>query len=146
MPTHPAPNKIIPGLPLLAPAVQAPLKHGLHPENWVSVLFSNLGDSPLSSDSPLQPRSLMGKGSQWLLRLAWSQEIVENSLSRTSWLSVWKARFLRTLVLMDRTWESGGGRQEDTGREKRGESCYKQQRAVYEAQGQDSVLEVSLRK
>lgn len=35
----------------------------------------------------------------------WPQEIVENSFSRTSWLSVWKARFLRTLVLIDRTWE-----------------------------------------
>lgn len=50
----------------------------------------------------------MGKGSQQLLRYAWPQEIVENSLSRTSWLSVWKARFLRTLVLMDRTWEKVG--------------------------------------
>lgn len=29
-------------------------------------------------------------------------------MSRTSWLSVWKARFLRTLVLMDRTWERVG--------------------------------------
>ena len=64
----------------------------------------------------------MGKGSQWLPRYAWQpQEIVENSLSRTSWLSVWKARFLRTLVLMDRTWEKvregGGHRQRENRRE-----------------------------
>lgn len=71
------------------------------------MLFSSLGDSP-SPLCPLQPRSLMDKGEQWMLRLAWPQEIVENSLSRTSWLSVWKARFLRTLVLMDRTWEGVG--------------------------------------
>lgn len=38
------------------------------------------------------------------------QEMVENSFRRASWLSVWKARFLRTLVLMDRTWEGGEGR------------------------------------
>lgn len=122
MPTHPSPSKIIPGLSLLAPAVQAPLKCGLHRENSVSVLFCNLGDSPLSR--PLTPppaQKLMGKGSQWLLRYTWPQEIVENSLSRTSWLSVWKARFLRTLVLMDRTWERVREKQEGTGREK-GES------------------------
>lgn len=52
------------------------------------------------------------------------QEMVESSLSRTSWLSVWKARFLRTLVLMDRTWARVG----EGGRaEKR--VHYKQQRA-----------------
>lgn len=56
----------------------------------------------------------MGKDSQLLLKAARYQEIVENSLSSTSWLSVWKARFLLTLVLMERTWE----RWEGTGREK----------------------------
>lgn len=52
------------------------------------------------------------------------QEMVENSFSRASWLSVWKARFLRTFVLMDRTWErvGEGGRAEKTGH-------YRQQRA-----------------
>lgn len=42
------------------------------------------------------------------------QEMVENSFSRASWLRVWKARFLRTLVLMDRTWE---GSEKAKGRE-----------------------------
>lgn len=44
------------------------------------------------------------------------QEMVENSFRRASWLSVWKARFLRTLVLMDRTWQrvGEGGRAEET--------------------------------
>lgn len=39
------------------------------------------------------------------------QEMVENSFRRASWLSVWKARFLRTLVLMDRTWVEGQRKQ-----------------------------------
>lgn len=60
------------------------------------------------------------------------QEMVENSFRRASWLSVWKARFLRTLVLMDRTWErvGEGGRAKKT-------VHYKQQRA-----GQDEVFTV----
>lgn len=70
---------------------------------WCLCFSPTLGTGPRPWPA-LQPRSLVGKGSQWLLRYAWQlQEIVENSLSRTSWLSVWKARFLRTLVLMDRT-------------------------------------------
>lgn len=32
-----------------------------------------------------------------------SQEMVENSFSSVSWLSVLKARFFRTLILIDRT-------------------------------------------
>lgn len=52
------------------------------------------------------------------------QEMVENSFRRASWLSVWKARFLRTLVLMDRTWERVG---EVEGQRK--QLHYKQQRA-----------------
>lgn len=55
----------------------------------------------------------MGRGSQWLLG-SQSQEMVENSFRRASWLSVWKARFLRTLVLMDRTWEGGRAEAERT--------------------------------
>lgn len=86
----------------------------------------------------------MGKGSQWLFQHLRPQEIVENSLSRTSWLSVWKARFLRTLVLMDRTWERvrEGGRTQAERKQER--VHYKQERAVPEAQGQGAVLEVSL--
>lgn len=64
----------------------------------------------------------MGKGSQQLLRYAWPQEIVENSLSRTSWLSVWKARFLLTLVLMDRTWETVGEGERAQAERKQGEN------------------------
>ena len=52
--------------------------------------------------------------------------MVENSFRRASWLSVWKARFLRTLVLMDRTWEGGRAEAERT-------VHYKQQRALSEA-------------
>lgn len=76
-------------------------------ELCICVVLQLWGQPPLPS-LPFHPRSLMGKGSQWLLRYARPQEIVENSLSRTSWLSVWKARFLLTLVLMDRTWERVG--------------------------------------
>lgn len=76
----------------------------------------------------------MGKGSQQLLRYAWPQEIVENSLSRTSWLSVWKARFLRTLVLMDRTWERVGEGERAQAERKEETVGYTQQRAVPEGQ------------
>lgn len=65
------------------------------------------------------------------VRWAWPQEIVENSFSRTSWLSVWKARFLRTLVLIDRTWERVGVKWEGTEKERKQDIVsYKQQKAV----------------
>lgn len=94
------------------------------------------GGQPLCP-TPLQPCGLMGMGGQWLLRLAGPQEIVENSLSRTSWLSVWKARFLRTLVLMDRTWEGvGAGRRTQAER--------KEESVITNSRGQHLGLEAMI--
>ena len=54
VPTHPSP--ITPGLPLLAPAVQAPLKCSLHQENSVCVVLQPWGQ-PLSPMPPPAPQS-----------------------------------------------------------------------------------------
>lgn len=121
LPAHFSPNKIILGLPQLSKLTEA----WPSPRLSMSLLLSNLEGSPHSMCLPSSP------GVSWVRAIsgsqaAQSQEMVENSFRRASWLSVWKARFLRTLVLMDRTWE--GGRVEAERR-----VHYKQQRAVSEA-------------
>lgn len=83
------------------PCCPSSLKYGLHQEPRGLCFSPTLKAVPTPFARP-PAQELMGKavsGSQAVQ----PQEMVENSFRRASWLSVWKARFLRTLVLMDRT-------------------------------------------
>lgn len=97
LPSHFSPNKTILGLPL--PSELTEVRPS--PRALGSVLSPTLKAVPTPCARP-PARSLMAKAVSGCPAVQ-PQEMVENSFSRASWLSVWKARFLRTFVLMDRT-------------------------------------------